>query len=100
MERLDLPARQGVRFDDRGYPEEPGGRYASVVQPDCVPLESAHAERCVVLLGEAGIGKSDAIDQLETALRARGRGPLMRVNLGEYSDTADLDAEPPPGRNR
>lgn len=81
---------KAIRFDDRGYPEEPGGRYAALVQPDCVTLESVLADRCGVLLGEAGIGKSDAIDQLETILKAHGRGALMRVNLGEYSNTADL----------
>jgi hypothetical protein len=64
-----------------------------VVQPDCVALESVLADRRAVLLGEAGIRKSDGIDQLEATLKARGRGPLISVNLGEYSDTADLDAD-------
>jgi hypothetical protein len=68
---------KAIRFDDRGYPEEPGGRYAAVVQPDSVPMESVLADRCGVLLGEAGIGKSDAIDQLEATLKARGRGSLI-----------------------
>jgi len=40
---------KAIRFEERGYPEEPGGRYASVVQPDCVALESVIADRCAVL---------------------------------------------------
>lgn len=91
--RWICPRDKAIRFDDRGYPDEPGGRYGTVVQPDCVPMEAVLDERCGVLLGEAGIGKSDAIDQLEATLKARGRGAVVRVNLGEYSDTADLDGD-------
>ena len=43
------------------------------VQPDCVALESALADRCCVLVGEAGIGKSDAIDQLEAITKVAVR---------------------------
>lgn len=91
--RWICPRDKAIRFDDRGYPEEPGGRYAAAVQPDCVTLDSVLAARCGVLLGEAGIGKSDAIDQLEATLKGAGRGAVIRVNLGEYSDTADLDGD-------
>ena len=91
--RWICPREKAIRFDERGYPEEPGGRYAAVIQPHCVPMESVLTDRCGVLLGEAGIGKSDVIDQLEALLRAQGRGAVMRVSLGEYSGTADLDAD-------
>jgi hypothetical protein len=91
--RWICPRDKAIRFDERGYPEEPGGRYSAVVQPDCVALEAVLAERCAVLLGEAGLGKSDAIDQLEAALNAERRGAIIRISLGEYSTTVELSAD-------
>ena len=79
-------------FDDEGYPYDPAGRYAEHLQPDCVPLRALLDARCGVLLGEAGIGKSDALGELETLLRDRGSA-VLKDNLGEYGDTAGLAAD-------
>lgn len=86
------PRDKPIRFDDDGYPEDPGGRYGHVLQPDCVPLERILDANCGILLGEAGIGKSEAMDRLEAQVRARGDA-VIKLDLGLYSDAQDLAAD-------
>jgi hypothetical protein len=86
------PREKPIRFDDEGYPEDPGGRYGNVVQPDCVRLERILDARCGILLGEAGIGKSEAMDQLEARVRGRGE-TLIALDLGLYAEPRDLAAD-------
>jgi hypothetical protein len=49
--------------------------------------------RWAVLLGEAGIGKSNAMRQLESILNARASGAVLRLDLGAYGDTSELSAD-------
>jgi hypothetical protein len=83
------PRDKPIRFDDDGYPEDPGGRNGPVVQPDCVRLERILDAQCGILLGEAGIGKSEAMDQLEARVRG-GSNRLVKLDLGMYADPQDL----------
>jgi len=43
-----------------------------------------------VLLGEAGIGKSDAFEELYERVRRQRDVTVTRFDLGEYGDTSDL----------
>lgn len=82
------PREKPIRFDG-GYPEDPSGRYGPVLQPDCVRLERILDAQCGILLGEAGIGKSEAMDQLGALVRGAG-DRLVKLDLGMYADAQDL----------
>lgn len=85
------PREKPILFDDGGYPEDPAGQYANILQPHCIPLHGILDARCGILLGEAGIGKSDAMQELEGVLHARGAA-ILKLDLGEYGDTGELSA--------
>lgn len=66
-----------------------------MLQPHCVTLESILDGRCGVVPGEAGIGKSDALREIERIPQGRTRGPVLKLDLGEYGDTSELAADVP-----
>ncbi len=80
-----------IRFETDGYPHDPAGPWAAAFQPDCIALEAILDERYAVLLGETGIGKSDAMGEL--CGRASSRGAVLELDLGEYSEASQLSED-------
>lgn len=91
--RWICPRDKPILFDSDGYPENPSGRYGNVVQPHCIPLPRILDAHCGILLGEAGIGKSDAMREIEEEILLTRGEAILKVDLGEYGDIRDLAAD-------
>jgi len=87
--RFWYPRSANFRLLDGGYLSDPEAEYGSIINPDAVSLEGLANTRCLVLLGEPGIGKS-------TVLQASHAN--LRIDLGSYqSDSGLLAGIFPPG---
>ena len=86
LRRFVCPRTGSVSFTDGGYLADPEGPYGRFRNPDLCSLEETMASRCVVLLGEPGLGKSTAFGaygrELEQSLDPDDA--LVRVDLAEY----------------
>lgn len=85
---------------DAGYLSDPEGPYAALLGPAlAVSLDTVDHAPCVVLLGEPGSGKTtalrDDVTRLKAAPGAGGDGAsdvLLHVDLRDFADVADLRA--------
>ena len=66
--------RRGMEYSlgDAGYLYDPESELSRVIQPHAVSLEQLESKRCIVLLGEPGIGKSVALADERSRLAANG----------------------------
>lgn len=82
-ERFWCPRDASYRLDSDGYLFDPSGRGAQFFQPGIVPLESLAASPCLVLLGEAGSGKSTAVrDEVARLNRTPNGDATILIELG------------------
>jgi hypothetical protein len=72
-----------------GFLDDPTGPYARFFELPTVELAVLDSARCLVLLGEAGMGKSRELVREEDRLRAAGRR-VVHVDLGAEPDIASL----------
>jgi len=74
-------------LSDDGYLADPEAKYWRALNPDLVALSTLRELRCLVLLGEPGIGKSTAVDE-DYADLTRAGAPLgakcVRFDLRSY----------------
>lgn len=74
---------------DGGYLSDPDGPYGSTLNPDALSFEALANTRCLVLLGEPGIGKSVECEKqftsIEVQARAEGNEALF-FNLRDYDN--------------
>ena len=80
--------REGkITLGDGGYLVDPEDKYGRLLNPDLVELTDLDATPCVVLLGEAGIGKSTAVaddcDRLRRSASESG-ATFIHVDLREF----------------
>jgi hypothetical protein len=50
-----------LNLSDNGFLVDPDGEYGTALNPDVVPWDSLSATPFLILLGEPGIGKSEAM---------------------------------------
>ncbi|KKN15725.1 hypothetical protein LCGC14_0983150, partial [marine sediment metagenome] len=105
MQRMDCDAmaypwkrfwctREGsIDLSDAGFLFDPESEYAKYVPSDIVAFEQIAHLPCLALLGEPGIGKSTAMedlrDAIQQAVQASGER-LLYVNLNEYGEESRL----------
>jgi hypothetical protein len=75
---------------DGGFLLDPDSEYAKYYQTDVVPFDSISDTKCLVLLGEPGIGKSTALKtEFETAKKA----VVASGGRAEWFDLRDFSSE-------
>lgn len=62
--RFWCPATGNLKLDDWGFLYDPESEYGHVINPDVLGFEAISHIPCLILLGEAGIGKTTAIKQI------------------------------------
>jgi hypothetical protein len=72
-----------------GFLDDPAGPYASWFDYALVELAQLDDVRCLVLLGEAGMGKSSELEAEEQRLQA-AQLPVVRFDLGAEPDVPSL----------
>ncbi|HEX2744337.1 MAG TPA: hypothetical protein VHN16_08045 [Streptosporangiaceae bacterium] len=72
-----------------GFLDDPAGPYASYFDHALVELAQLDHVRCLVLLGEAGMGKSSELEAEEQRLQA-AQLPVVKFDLGAEPDVPSL----------
>lgn len=81
-------------LDERGYLADPGATFFGRSRnPSAIATADLAAERCVVLLGEPGAGKSTVLDEHSPLLPAGVAAAVVRVDLGVYGSEDRLVRE-------
>lgn len=77
-----------------GYIMDHRGEDAALLNPDVIAATDVGDRPVVVVLGEAGIGKSDVLSTLRAAARADdGPHGVLSTDLGLYANVDDLNRE-------
>lgn len=66
--RFWCPRTGSFNLSDGGYLVDPDSEWGRLYNPDAVPFESIAMLQCLVLLGEPGIGKTQAIQTAQSAI--------------------------------
>ena len=85
--------RDGIlRLEDQGFLANPEAESAWIGSSDAVAFDSVVKQRCVILLGEPGIGKSTALRAEVANVRAQAKADdlVVSVNLNTYGDETRL----------
>jgi len=86
--------REGVmNLSDGGFLFDPESEHANLVAPDVVSFDTIAHLPCQALLGEPGIGKTTAMEDLRNSLQqsvTEAGDALLYVNLNEYGDESRL----------
>lgn len=69
--RFWCPRTGKINLTDGGYLTDPDSKWGHIHNPDVVPFEKIANTKCLVLLGEPGIGKSSTMRLEENALNTR-----------------------------
>ncbi|MFQ5741836.1 MAG: NACHT domain-containing protein, partial [Acidobacteriota bacterium] len=80
--RFWCPRGAAISLADRGYLVDPRTDYGKAYNPDLVMLEEIQEIPCVILLGEPGLGKSQAL--VEAFEAGRGSSPVVLKDLRAY----------------
>ena len=76
--------REGVfNLSDGGYLVDPDGKYGRILAKDVRPYTDIATTPCLILLGEPGIGKTTALEEIAASESAEYE--TLKVDLGEYS---------------
>ena len=85
-----------IVLDPQGYLVDPEDRYGALINPRAASVERLVADRCPVLLGEPGMGKSESMADAAAcaAAEASASGGLsLRSHLRSYGDETRLVRE-------
>jgi hypothetical protein len=85
-----------MNLGDGGYLVDPESEYGKYLNPDLVPFDKIADRPCLVLLGEPGIGKSRAINDIRRAIDEhiqRGAARSTWFDLSEYGNEDRLIRE-------
>lgn len=89
--RFWCPWDKSISFADDGFVFDPESDYGILLNPDLTTLDAIVEERCVILLGEPGLGKSQTLREHQVVLASgndSSRG-VMFFDLKDFgSDTA------------
>lgn len=80
--RFWCPRTAQINLSDRGYLVDPESEWGRHANPELVGLEAIADVPCLVLLGEPGIGKSEAIKKA-TEIKTYNQDPLV-LDLHSY----------------
>ena len=87
--RLWYPRGGTIDLSDSGFLVDPETEYAKYVHSDAVPFNKIDHFPCLALLGEAGIGKSTAMENIRAELEETIKSTdnqVLYLNLNEYGD--------------
>src|SRR6266540_2985265 len=91
--RFWCPREAPIQLDDRGYLCDPDGPLGAAVNPYAVTFDALSALSCLALLGEPGMGKSTALRDHATEVRAhvdQTGDVVLWFNLRSYQTDARL----------
>ena len=94
--RRFLCTRDGkFSLSDNGFLSDPDGDYGHFLNPEITSFDSLTDCRCLVLLGEPGIGKSTEIERMVKVEEARvgGEGEVLYFRLRDYQTDLFLNQE-------
>lgn len=89
--RFWCPREGRFSLSDRGYLVDPTGDMGQYINKDVVGFNAFSEVACLVLLGEAGIGKSTAVNAIASHLAAGTHGAVRQVDLGAYASEDRLE---------
>jgi hypothetical protein len=87
--RFWYPQNGRVAIDDNGFLEDPESQFAELTANEAVSFEEINSIPCLILLGDPGLGKSYALEDVSAALHAQGKHVLF-LNLKSYGDEGRL----------
>lgn len=90
--RYVLPAGAPLSLPD-GFLPDPDGRYGQYSNPDLLTLAEFFSKRCCILLGDAGIGKSDVLRKEYERVRATVPQPENVIFRSLRDFGSDVTAE-------
>jgi len=82
-ERFWCPRDGSLRLDLDGFLADPTGKYGKAYNPDSVPFSEIDSTRCLVLIGEPGMGKSHELRKIFGAVEASA---ISRGDMALYMD--------------
>ena len=91
--RFWCPREGQLRLEGGGYLIDPLTEYGSVYNPDVKAFPDIENVRCLLLLGEPGMGKSHELEALAGALRDKGDDSpddVLHFQLRDYTSDARL----------
>ncbi len=95
-QRFWCPRSGHINLADRGYLYDPEAKWGNAYNPDLVTFSAISQIPCLILLGEPGIGKSQAIeteqDKVADELK-NTRDEILSLNLRSIPDTYKLDSK-------
>jgi predicted NACHT family NTPase len=93
--RFWCPRSGHISLEDRGYLLDPESEWGHHYNPDLVGSEAIADIPCLALLGEPGIGKSQAMNDLKkhTEKVIDGSHKILKLNLHSYSSEDRLIRE-------
>ena len=94
--RFWCPWEKSISFADDGFVFDPESKYGILINPALITLETVTASPCVILLGEPGLGKSDALREHQAKLASHSDVPtpqVMFVDLKDFGSDAALSRD-------
>ena len=92
-QRFWCPTTGNLRLDTSGFLYDPESEYGKSYNPDLVKFDGISNIPCLILLGEAGIGKTTAIEQEYNKVKQKieqSNDKCLRFNLIGYDSNSDL----------
>ncbi len=92
-QRFWCPTTGNLNLDYSGFIYDPGSKYGNYNNPDLVKFDEISDIPCLILLGEAGIGKTTAIEQEYEKVEAKLQGAqddCLWFSLGDYDSDNSL----------
>jgi len=73
-------------LDDDGFLFDPDSEYGSIANPNAICFDELKEKKCIVVLGEPGIGKSALLSDEATKVKefASEDEAVLHFDLGEY----------------
>ena len=78
-----------INLSDGGYLSDPDSEWGHIYNPDVVPFDKISNAKCLVLLGEPGIGKSSTMRQEENVLNTKIKeegDEIIWIDLRSYGN--------------
>src|SRR5437667_1276158 len=94
--RFWWPWEKSISFADDGFVFDPESKYGILINPALITLETVTASPCVILLGEPGLGKSDALREHQAKLASHSDVPtpqVMFIDLKDFGSDAALSRD-------